>query len=217
MPESRDTKATVLSVLCDPELWSWDERPFSSISFSRDGTGTLRAGAELSVFIAVEIEWKLKTSGALDASVDLGHKAKDSSVAQQLSVFDVEITLTRRVHPLLKDHFQDGDLVNEKALTEAAFLPKTFHARLERGRFAEPALSLTKEQPFRGPKYQFRLAFDKSPFPPRKEWMEEGRFAAEQCRFWDCREFVAGEVGKDGFMSALVQKAKGSLANITGS
>ncbi|KAK7981193.1 hypothetical protein PG989_013650 [Apiospora arundinis] len=215
MPEVKDTKDTALSVLCDPELWGWDERPFCSISFNRDGTGTLRAGSELCVFIAAETEWKLKTAGVLDAPVDLGRSStKDGST---LGIFDMEITLTTRVHPLLKDHFQDGDLVNEKALTETAFIPKTFNIKLERGHFAEPALSMTKEQPFRGPKYQFRLVFDKSPFPPREEWTEGGRFPAEQCRFWDCKEFVAGEVGKDGFLTALIQKAKGTMTNTKGS
>ncbi|KAI1843494.1 hypothetical protein JX266_010320 [Neoarthrinium moseri] len=190
-----DSKDSLISALCGPEIWQWDSNGSCSISFKKDGTGLLRAGAELSIFIAAEFAWELKSS----------ENTEDNPS------FDIQITLTTRVHPYLRESRQHYTLLNEQALTSAAFQPKTYTIRLEEGRFDEPATPWVNSPPFlhRPPKFALRLSFDKSPFPPLEEWREEAKFAAEQCRFWEYKEFADKEVPRDGVLAALLHKVTG--------
>ncbi|KAI1861846.1 hypothetical protein JX265_009349 [Neoarthrinium moseri] len=226
MPDT--AKDTVLSLLCGPDLWHWDPRGSCSISFHKNGTGLvrlpsllqafllarrsiltiyqLRAGAEISDFIAAGFDWELKRPESLNHIVDLNQI--DERRGTLLSQFEVELTLTTRVHPRLQETRHLCTLLNEQALTDGAFLPKFYTIRLEYGRFDDPSTSWMHDPPalYRPPKYALRLLFDKSPFPAREEWNDEARFPAEQCRFWDMREFAQREVPKDGWPTTLIKK-----------
>jgi len=208
--DTKDTKDTVLSLLCGPEVWQFDPNASCNISFNKNGTGLLWAGAEISVFIAAEFDWEIKSSESLDTVVDLSsfNNLKDTLISE----FDIELTLTTRIHPILRKTRNDYTLLNEQALTDAAFLPKNYTVRLEHGRFDDPSTPwINWNSPpfwFRPDKYALRLLFDKSPFPPSEEWNEEVRGIAKQCHFWEIKEFVDLHSGvpKDSWLATLMKK-----------
>lgn len=74
------------------------------------------------------------------------------------------------------------------ALTDAAFQPKLYSIRIEKGNFTEPCFA-GSESPLR-PRYALRLLFDRSPYPPREEWREPGG-GPDSGQFWGHTEFVA--------------------------
>lgn len=164
----------------------------------------IRAGAELSIFIAAEFDWELKNPASLDTLVELSN---DSWKKTTISQFDIELTLTKRVHPLLKDIRHKYTLLNEQALVDAAFLPKTYTIRLENGRFDEPDVPSASWLPFsyRPPQYALRLLFNQSPFPPLEEWKGNARSPAESCKFGNMKEFVDRTIPQEGWLSTLVR------------
>lgn len=198
---------TVLSLLCSPDPWAWDPSATCSIKFNKDGTGLIRAGAELSIFIAAEFTWKPKDPIALSQALNITRNP--SRKGTTLCKFEAEITLTTRVHPLLKETRDSYNSLNEQALTEAAFNPKTYMLTLEHGIFEDPSDEWLQSKPahYRPPRYDFRLSFDKSPFPPRAEWKEAAMAPAEAMRFWDMREFALGNVGEESWWSAVLKRA----------
>ena len=118
---ANDMKDTIFSLLCAPELCLRDSRASCSISFNKNGTGLvsllsysrlffgncsllitpkLRTGVEIYVFIAAEFDWELKSPGSVDNVIDLS--VNNSRKCTLISQFNIELTLTIRVHPLLR-------------------------------------------------------------------------------------------------------------------
>jgi hypothetical protein len=134
---------------------------------------------------SAEFEWK-----AVDPHDQIIDTHRDTP--QPLGQFKIQITLTkRRTMP-----FQSGLLqqarINEDRLTDEAFRPKTYAIRLEKGNFITPAHAKARINTELTERFALRLAFDKSPYPPRHEWKEaEGGPDANQ--FWDWKEFAGRE------------------------
>ncbi|KAK8926858.1 hypothetical protein VCV18_003322 [Metarhizium anisopliae] len=60
-----------------------------------------------------------------------------------------------------------GHRINEDALKEGAYLPKTYTLCLEKGEFhAQPYVLEQGQSPWQTPKFQLRLTFDPSLYPP---------------------------------------------------
>ena len=151
------------------------------------------------------------TPESLDDVVDLGNI--NSHRGTLVGQFDIEMTLTRRVPPAIQEELHQYNLLNEQVLTSAAFVPKNYKVRLERGRFDDPSsrdwpLWTNYRTPFfhRARKFEFRLVYDKSPFPPLDEWKEEGKGAAKGCKFTQMKEFADREVSKDNWLVFLFRK-----------
>ncbi|KAJ5110547.1 hypothetical protein N7532_001082 [Penicillium argentinense] len=68
---------------------------------------------------------------------------------------------------------------------DAAFLPKTFTIRLQKGTFTQAS---SKHEIY----YTYRLNFDKSPYPPAAEWKEAQ--CGHEC--WTRRSFTSGKYKK---------------------
>jgi len=117
-----------------------------------------------------------------------------------LGQLDIELTLTKRA---IERHGH----INEKLLTEEAFLPKKYTIRLEQGIFMAPAYNLVKGGiPYTTTKYTLRLVFDKSPIPPRREWKDEEALAVDRCRVWEWSEFVyRGLPKEEGWASTITE------------
>lgn len=82
---------------------------------------------------------------------------------------------------------EESPNLNECSLSDDAFRPKSFTIRIEKGDFTEPIWVGSKDS-YR-PRYEIRLLFDKSPYPPRAEWKKpEG--GPDSNNFWDNIEFV---------------------------
>lgn len=81
-----------------------------------------------------------------------------------------------------------GWRINESLLTNDAFLPKTYTVRLEEGNFLTPYDLMLPEEDQYTPRFALRLAFDKSPYPPRHEWKEPGG-APDAMKMWEWKDF----------------------------
>ncbi|KAH8599533.1 hypothetical protein B0O99DRAFT_682234 [Bisporella sp. PMI_857] len=81
----------------------------------------LVAGAQILAYIAAEFEWKLTSLESLDTVADLSKTKYPKGTL--LGQFNIELTLTRRIHP---GYTQLLPGLNERFLTDAAFLPKNY-------------------------------------------------------------------------------------------
>ena len=154
----------------------------------------LRCQHETALWIAAELEWKLKRVDHFDGSVNISSvdQSCKNPTPHVISQFDIEITLTKSCIPSLRSWMKPSYQVNEKLLVDDAFRPKTYSVRLEKGNFlcAYDAM-LPKEDEFT-PRFALRLVFDKSPYPPRQEWKKpEG--APDAVKMWEWKEFCARE------------------------
>ncbi|KAM3477264.1 hypothetical protein MY8738_006544 [Beauveria namnaoensis] len=194
---------TLLSILCS-EPWRWDSFASSEITFNQDGTGKLTCRAELNIWIAAEIEWKAHDAASLQQQQQIISTSQQDAAPLAAGPIKIDLTLTKRRIPHFGDRGADvssssssssssGQGINEEALEEAAFLPKTYTLRLEQGHFH--AQSYTPEQaPQHTPRFQLRLTFDPSPYPPREEWLRPER-APDSMRFWEWTQFCSRQIG----------------------
>lgn len=155
----------------------------------------LWARAEFCYFILAGLEWK--STKLPDRHEAPDHQPADSEHAadqnkkrspQVLGQLTLEITLLKGL-PLRhrESILSRSTLINENNLTDAAFHPKLYTIRVEKGNFAEPACVEYKVPP--RIRYALRLIFDKSPYPPRSEWKKPDG-GPDSNHLWDDKEFV---------------------------
>jgi len=165
----------------------------------------LVAATELPTYIAAEFNWELTSPDTLDVAVDLSNSKTPR--AMLLVQFNIELTLTKRIHPRYES---ERDHLNEVVLTDAAFLPKNYTIRLEHGRFMDPAHEIdiashkSRDFLFRPYLNALRLVFDKSPYPPQNEWKEGAGGIANL--FADSKAFVDRRLGMDSYLTILLRK-----------
>lgn len=182
----------------------------------------IMCGDGLRIILAVEFNWEFTD----DVSITEGQRVLiDGAGKGTLWEFRIQITLTSRIHPSYKDggHWgqdklpppQPGDeskWCRWAPLGPEAFRPKQYTVRLEKGRFIEPfhyfqkkPYPLFQPNPYGYPptRYEYRLLFDKSPYPEPDEWQFEksgegsvGKACLNSCRLWEYREFVWGRIPK---------------------
>lgn len=92
--------------------------------------------------------------------------------------------------------------MNEKLLRNVAFIPKTFAARLEEGKFRTPlyvqyGVTISEYERWDA----FRMVFDRSPFPPQEEWQRPDDGGINSIKMWKIRELVAHELPEIGLES----------------
>lgn len=139
---------------------------------------------EAVIWIAAEIRWKPVIPDALNVTVDATQAlADDENTGLRIAEFDLEITLTN--HPTV----QRARGINEKRLTDAAFLPKNYTLKLEKGFFFAPWDAEDPIYMAKGRKFEWRITFDHSPFPPEEQW-RKARGGPGAFKFWDMKEFV---------------------------
>lgn len=144
---------------------------------------------ELNVWIAAEFEWKAQKPESLDQVVNLSSISDLRKDPHHISQFDIELTLAKRRIPRMRAPEMQDRKINESLLTDDAFLPKTYTVRLEEGNFLTTfAQTLPKKQLVYTPRFALRLAFDKSPYPPRHEWKEPG-IAEDAVKMWEFKDF----------------------------
>ncbi|RWA08862.1 hypothetical protein EKO27_g6228 [Xylaria grammica] len=183
------------SILSSDEDWHFhsDGR---SIRFNGDGTGELTCRCNLNFWILAEFEWK-----SIRPQHNEPHRAPASSGytpttknngnrPELLGQLDLEITLTRRLAARARrwaeEHPSNAKHMNQ-SLADDAYRTKLYTIRVERGNFIEPCYVGYKNSDAK--RYSFRLLFDKSPYPPRSEWLSPQGGPNDGC-FWDHVEFV---------------------------
>ncbi|KUJ11653.1 uncharacterized protein LY89DRAFT_722759 [Mollisia scopiformis] len=175
------------SILCGEDRWQFGSWFHRSIKFNKDGTGELWCCIESCWFIAVELEWKVLSPPQPKQIVNNIRVTRTDP--QLLGHLNLEITLTKRLAPGVNTSImREGNMLNERILSDEALRTKYFTVRMEKGNFREPCWSLMGSTES-STRYALRLLFDKSPYPPREEWKEpEG--APDSNMFWDNIEFV---------------------------
>lgn len=143
---------------------------------------------ELNIWIAAEFEWKAQKPESLDQVVNLSSISDTRKDPHHISQFDIELTLAKRRIPRMRRPETQGWRINESLLTDEAFLPKTYTVRLEEGNFLTPYDLMLPEEDQYTPRFALRLAFDKSPYPPRHEWKEPGG-APDAMKMWEWKDF----------------------------
>ncbi|KAH8663383.1 hypothetical protein BGZ60DRAFT_411197 [Tricladium varicosporioides] len=209
---------TLLSLLCS-NRWRWDSAGYSAIIFNADHTGELKCASDSSYFIGAKFEWKAKDPNTRC------WQATTTDTTQLQCQFVIEITLqkqgvgspsgTAQTDPAYTflPHLQTTHLNDE------AFLPKIFTIRLEKGRFATQCDRLYGGKTWYGANrldpwatwFSFKLVFDPSPYPPRKEWkdFQAGSFP-EGTHFWEWNEFYSVE-NEDEVSDGVVGAIKRSI------
>jgi hypothetical protein len=74
-------------------------------------------------------------------------------------------------------------------LEDNAFQPKVYSIRIERGNFMIPCFAGSEDRHKPNNRYALRLQFDRSPYPPRKDW-KNPEYGPDGCEFWGRKEFV---------------------------
>ena len=142
------------------------------------------------MFIAAEFEWKPQGPESLEQVIDLSSISSTRNKPHLISQLDIELTLTKRRTPSFSTpEAQRWKQINEALLTDDAFLPKTYTIRLEKDNFLAPVDTISQSENEFTPRYALRLAFDKSPYPPRHEWKEPGG-APDGLKMWEWKDFV---------------------------
>ncbi|KZF20975.1 hypothetical protein L228DRAFT_248725 [Xylona heveae TC161] len=192
---TEDKFETFGSILCSEK---WDFDPIWGLTkwmtFNKDGTGKILCGQEVNLFIATEFDWKLQNPKLLDQVVDTSSRIRKNTNIL-LCEFDLDLTLTKRRIPKMGIDLRRAR-INEDVLKDEAFETKSYTVRLERGAFFSYWDNLDTSRSSYISRYELRLVFDKSPYPPRDEWKEpEG--AVDALKFWEWKEFVARTLPED--------------------
>jgi hypothetical protein len=174
--------------------------------------GKLSAGGGFCLFILSEFEWKSTAIEPLDdtqtpqgnqsphllgESVDDNQTPQDQQSPHLLGQLNLEITLIQRLPPSSRKFHAKNTMVNGGSLTDDAFQPKSFTARIEQGNFSTPAHINSSDR-----HWTKRLVFNTSPYPPESEWKESWRelwTMDEGNNYWDCKAFVADSPKLDKF------------------
>ncbi|KAM3497140.1 hypothetical protein MY10362_009493 [Beauveria mimosiformis] len=178
-----------LSLLCS-ETWHRDSEDANQITFYENGTGKLICRTELNVWIAAEFDWQPHDQ-VFGRMVDIAtHAGSQANIEAK-----VDMTLTQRRIPKIGNADMSKYNINESLLVPAAFQPKTYTITLDKGDFVSPYDAqfpdcLTEHTP----RFQLRLTFDTSPYPPRCEWRnpQEG---PDAIKFWEWKQFCGRMLG----------------------
>ncbi|RDK38958.1 hypothetical protein M752DRAFT_329516 [Aspergillus phoenicis ATCC 13157] len=186
---------TVLSILCG--TWNLDSEEEMQMIFYENGTGELILRHIFNAWIAAETEWKSLGPQPLDQISVSDSDTTSQTEAQVLAHFNLEITLTKRA--ITTRGSTDDYILNEENLINAAFLPKRYSVRLEKGSFKTAfERAAVPVRPWRQ-SYAYQLVFDKSPYPPLNEWKDpEEAPEPPFLPFEEWREFCSRALPKDG-------------------
>ncbi|KAJ5585381.1 uncharacterized protein N7459_005181 [Penicillium hispanicum] len=174
------------------EPWSFDPdsvRPVQ-IRFNEDGTGELLCFIEFHVFLAVELDWKLLGPAPTERKISIS--GSSPTTPTQLAEMEMEITLTKRLHPLLRKAGPSSLPTAERWFAEEAFQTKRFTVHLQQGRFPAPTqLDVGSASDWQ--RFSLRLVLDPSVFPPYSEWNSPDEAPAAY-QFWQWKEFCSREL-----------------------
>jgi len=178
------------SILTGESEWVYHSEG-KSIKFKEDGTGELWCCKDGHFWIAAELEWKsIETSENTNEATTTVQKTGGPQLLGQLNL---AITLIKRLPRQLDSQPGARDYVlNERGLTDEAFQLKKYTISIEKGNFIEPCYIGSSASKLDRSRYELRLLFDRSPYPPRSEWIRpEG--GPDSNQFWNIIEFVGRE------------------------
>jgi len=159
----------------------------------------LHCGVGPASFICAVLSWKPvdeTSASVLQRPVDQENPATEHIQA----TVDIELTLNKR-RPERGYETTLPDL-NEVNLTTAAFRPKAYRLQMAKGQFTADKWFCFNNLPDSAEnngdakgietRYELRVVFDNSPYPPLEEWAEQKNSvdkAIRQHKFWEFRDF----------------------------
>ncbi|KAF3001385.1 hypothetical protein E8E13_006891 [Curvularia kusanoi] len=213
--KTNDAEEQVLALICgNDEPWTWGgDAHQCRITFDRNGTGALNCGENQRSWIAVEFNWSFSTKPV---------RAETGSWT-----IAIQMTLTTRIPSeyhkynhwfegaALQDHLERPPPASDAPfpwapLRSDAFQPKFYTLTLSHGRFIEPfhyfikpayPLFQSGADRFVPNRFSHQLVFDKSPYPPRKEWVEsygngDLKRSLSYHHYWERTDFVRGPISR---------------------
>ncbi|KAF8961560.1 hypothetical protein BDZ97DRAFT_1703198 [Flammula alnicola] len=183
--------SAIVDLLC--QSWHADLYDGDILRLYPDGTGEIISRADLSLWLAAHINWKIIESGGVQETPapkqSLLNKWILSCQASRVLVATIEITITKRREPLshLIINPDFAHTIGGHLLLESAFKPKQFDITVERGEFMAPL----KWKGMSSPVFGLRITFDKSPYPPMESWIPEEAPMLESMRQFEKTCFVA--------------------------
>ncbi|TVY52689.1 hypothetical protein LCER1_G007945 [Lachnellula cervina] len=183
------------SILCGEDEWSFDGED-KAMKFNSDGTGELWGRTCTQCWIIVDLQWKsISVKGPDTNAAPVQSKTAPSLIGE----IELEITLLNRI-PQEVQAYRSNPVFNE--LEDGAFQPGVYSIRIEKGNFILPCFAGDDGDRI-NTRYALRLLFDRSPYPPRKDWTEP-EYGPDGCGFWDRKEFVGRSTpGLDGKRRAM--------------
>ncbi|KAJ4145454.1 hypothetical protein LMH87_004304 [Akanthomyces muscarius] len=180
---------TTSAILSSVPAWYFDSEG-RYIVFREDGTGELWCACNFNYWIAADIEWKSAEISVAAEAQAVGPSATASAAdAEITSQLQIQMTLTKRLPQKAQSSIlTQSTLVNEYSLTDEAYKTKSYTVRVEKGRFMEPCRVGYADESAK--KFNLRLVFDPSPYPPKSEWKSLER-GVEDGHFWNHTQFVA--------------------------
>lgn len=141
-------------------------------------------------YLGADIQWTCSDPESLSKVIDV---PKNRGL-QHLAQFNINMTIERHPVPIF---YSAGPhkFHPERALAEAAFQPKSFTVRLEKGVFPTPICAKNPKDDIHARKYALRLVFDSSSYPPPEEWTDESNHSASSARVWEWTTFVSRDLG----------------------
>jgi len=124
---------------------------------------------EFNIFIASEFDWEMRS------------KAENVTTVLPVTI-EVAMTLTKR------ELTDNPPPITHTALSDAAFEQKVYHLRLEKGSFKVEGRTTYGSDPT----YEYRLVWDKAPYPPLEQW--NAKPAARAGRYWERKDFYQGQI-----------------------
>lgn len=141
----------------------------------------------MNIWIAAEFEWKMQRIEHFDDTVNIDSidEIRKHPAPHLISQFEIEITLTKKCMPT---GIELNYKVNESLLFDDAFRPQIYTVKLEKGNFLCPYDAMFSKEDKFTPRFALRLIFDKSPYPPRREWRQP-QGAPDAVKMWEWKEF----------------------------
>ena len=139
---------------------------------------------ELTLFTSAEFDWR-----PLDGSLNQPPATHENiAQTQLLGRFEIEFSLSKRRVDRVGSIDTSQYSINEAHLEEIAFQPRRLSIRMESGQFLSSDDMMWEI--LSAPKFQYRLIFEPSPYPPRHAWKEPHR-VADVMEFWEWKTFVS--------------------------
>ncbi|EAU91938.1 hypothetical protein CC1G_11124 [Coprinopsis cinerea okayama7 len=179
--------------------WIGDFEGAHTLILKEDGTGEILVRSELTIALAAHLTWKIVASGPVNDSDPpaqslLGKLLGLEPPSTDALIATIEITFSKDTNPMSLIPASRSSEIGVIQLRPSALEPKCFRVVVRKGEFIPSfwrAISGVKS-----PTYGLQLCFDRSPYPPVKEWIPDSWPMVRSIEPFTCVSFVARDVKK---------------------
>ncbi|KJA14279.1 hypothetical protein HYPSUDRAFT_208825 [Hypholoma sublateritium FD-334 SS-4] len=184
-----DLNSSLHDAICN--IWYGDFYLGDVFLLNADGTGEIGSSAELSLWIAQPLRWKLieahETIVEPPATLIENILSRPRPVTELVATIEIQIIAEKAKLSIYRNGTPDEYPDN---LLDRAFLPNEFRVTIERGKFWAPRNGRPRDNMVEFV-FDLRMTMDRSPFPPMELWKPGMQDVLEYMRPFDKRCFVA--------------------------